>query len=122
MDFQSDDQLNGQYRPPARPEDVMQTASLVLSVIAVATICCLYASIVCGSLSIILALLARGQQKKLTPQGRLTVLASTAAIVIAVIVTIIMFLITIHEYGSLDNFIKAYTEMTQSMMGATILE
>lgn len=122
MDFQPDDQLNGQYRPPARPEDVMQTASLVLSIIAVAMICCLYASIVCGSLSIILALLARGQQKKLTPQGRLAVRASTAAIIIAVIVTIVMFLITIREYGSLDNFIKAYSEMTQSMMGAAKLD
>lgn len=122
MDFQSDDQFNGQYRPPARPEDVMQTASLVLSIIAVVMICCIYASVICGSLSIILALLARGQQKKLTPQGKLAVRASTAAIFFAVIVTVAMLLITIQEYGSLDNFIKAYSEMAQSMMGAAAFE
>ena len=34
MDFQSDD-FNGQYRPPARPQDVMMTASVVLSIIAI---------------------------------------------------------------------------------------
>ena len=36
MDFQSDDNFNGQqYRPPVRPQDVMLTASAVLSVIAI---------------------------------------------------------------------------------------
>ena len=55
MDFQPDDNFNIQYRPPARPQDAMLTASIVLSVIAMATTCCIYSSVVCGSLAIILA-------------------------------------------------------------------
>ena len=74
----------------------MLTASIVLSVIAMATTCCIYASIVCGSLSIILALLSRGQQKKLSPQGRMAVMTSTMAIVIAVAATVIMFMVTMN--------------------------
>ena len=39
MDFQSDDNFSGQYRPPARPQDEMLTASIVLSVLAIGTTC-----------------------------------------------------------------------------------
>lgn len=122
MDFQSDDNYNGQYRPPVRPQDAMLTASIVLSVIAIATTCCIYSSIVCGSLSIILALLARGQKKQLTPQGKLAVMTSTIAIVIAFLATAMMFVMTIREYGSLENFIKAYSDIMESMTGMPLFE
>lgn len=121
MDFQSDD-FNGQYRPPARPQDVMMTASVVLSIIAIATTCCIYSSIICGALAIILALLSRGEKKQLTPQGRMAVLISTAAILIAVLSTVIMFMVTIRQYGSLENFIRAYSEIVESMTGMPLFE
>ncbi|MDD7643346.1 MAG: hypothetical protein PUK75_12915 [bacterium] len=122
MDFQSDDQFNSQYRPPVRPQDAMLSAAIVLSVIAIATTCCIYSSIVCGSLSIILALLSRGDKKQLTPQGKLAVATSAMAIVISVFATVIMFAITIREYGSLENFIKAYSDLMESMTGMSLME
>ena len=122
MDFQSDDNFNGQYRSPVRPQDAMLTASVVLSVIAIATTCCIYASVICGSLGIILALLSRGQKKQLTPQGKLAVMTSTAAIVISIIATVIMFAVTIREYGSLENFMKAYSDLVESMTGMPLFE
>ena len=122
MDFQSDDQFNSQYRPPVRPQDAMLSAAIVLSVIAIATTCCIYSSIVCGSLGIILALLSRGDKKQLTPQGKLAVTTSTMAIVISVVATIIMFVITIRQYGSLDNFMKAYSEIIESMTGMSLMK
>lgn len=122
MDFHSDDNFNGQYRPQTRPQDVMLTASVVLGIIAIATTCCIYSSIICGSLSIILALLSRGQQKQLTPQGKLAVMISTAAILISVFATVIMFVMTIREYGSFENFIKAYSNLAESMTGVPLFE
>ena len=122
MDFQSDDNFNGQYRPPVRPQDAMLTASVVLSVIAIATTCCIYASVICGSLGITLALLSRGQKKQLTPQGKLAVMTGTAAIVISIIATVIMFAVTIREYGSLENFMKAYSDLVESMTGMPLFE
>ena len=122
MDFHSDDNFNGQYRPQAQPQDVMLTASFVLSIIAITTTCCIYTSIVCGSLSIILALLARGQKKQLPPQGKLAVMTSTAAIIITVLATVTMFVMTIREYGSLENFIKAYSDIMESMTGMPLFE
>ena len=122
MDFQSDDNFSRQYRPPAQPQDAMTTAAIVLSVIAIATTCCIYASLVCGSLAIILALLSRGDKKKLTPQGKLAVTTSSAAIAISVIATVIMFAVTIREYGSLENFMKAYSDLVESMTGMPLIE
>ena len=122
MDFQPDDNFNSQYRPPARPQDAMLTASIVLSVIAMATTCCIYSSVVCGSLAIILALLARGEKKKLTPQGKLAVMTGSAAIIISLFATIIMFVVTIREYGSFENFLKAYSDIMESMTGMSLLE
>ena len=122
MGFQSDDNFGGQYRPPARPQDAMLTASIVLSVIAIATTCCIYASIICGSLGIILALLSRGQQKTLSPQGKLAVMTSTAAIIISILATVILFAMTIREYGSVDNFLKAYSDIVESMTGMPLFE
>ena len=122
MDFQSDDQFSSQYRPPVRPQDAMLSAAIVLSVIAIATTCCIYSSIVCGSLGIILALLSRGDKKQLTPQGKLAVTTSTMAIVISVVATIIMFVITIRQYGSLEDFMQAYSEIIESMTGMSLME
>lgn len=122
MDFHSDDNFNGQYRPQARPQDVMLTASVVLSVIAIATTCCVYSSIICGSLGIILALLSRGQKKQLSPQGRLSVMMGTAAIIISVLATVMMFVVTIREYGSLENFLKAYSDIMESMTSMPLFE
>lgn len=122
MDFHSDDNFSRQYRPPAQPQDAMTTAAIVLSVIAIATTCCIYASLVCGSLAIILALLSRGDKKKLTPQGKLAVMTASAAIVIAVVATVILFAVTIREYGSLENFMKAYSDLVESMTGMPLIE
>lgn len=122
MDFQSDDNFNGQYRPPARPQDVMLSVSTALSVIAIATTCCIYSSIVCGALGIILALLARGDKKQLAPQGRMAVMTSAAAIAISILATVIMFAVTISEYGSLENFFKVYSDIMESMTGMSLTE
>ena len=123
MDFQSDDNFNGQQnRPPVQPQNTMLTASIVLSIIAIATSCCIYSSIICGSLSIIFALLSRGRQKQLSPQGKVAATTSAAAIIISIVATVIMFAVTIREYGSLESFLKAYSEMVESMTGVPLFE
>ncbi len=110
--------------PPVspQPQDVMQTMATILSVIAIVTTCCIYSSLGCGALSIILALLARGQQKKLTPQGKLTIMTAIAAIVISVSATILMVSMTIQEFGGAESFLKEYSNIMESMTGLPLLE
>ncbi|MBO5247566.1 MAG: hypothetical protein J6B28_09950 [Eubacterium sp.] len=110
--------------PPVspQPQDVMQTMATILSVIAIVTTCCIYSSLGCGALSIILALLARGQQKKLTPQGKLTIMTAIAAIVISVSATILMVSMTIQEFGGVESFLKEYSNIMESMTDLPLLE
>ena len=122
MDFHlfENDQESRPVSP--QPQDVMQTMATILSVIAIVTTCCIYSSLGCGALSIILALLARGQQKKLTPQGKLTIMTAIAAIVISVSATILMVSMTIQEFGGVENFLKEYSSIMESMTGLPLLE
>lgn len=120
MDFFTEDDWKNQDRPPSQPHDVMMTTAVVLSVIAIAASCCVYASLVCGSLSIILALLSRGQQKKLTPQGKLAITTSVAAIILAVVMAIFLLVTTIQQYGSPQDFMKAYFKIWESAAGTPL--
>lgn len=121
MDFHSDDyNFDNPGRPQIQPRDAMMTAAVILSAIAVAASCCVYASLTCGALAIILALLSRGQQKKLSPQSRLAVTISVVAIIASILVTVSMFVSVVHQYGSLENFIKEYSALMESMTGTPL--
>ena len=98
----------------------MITVAVILSAIAVAASCCVYASLTCGALAIILALLSRGQQKKLSSQGRLAVIISVVAIIVSILVTVSMFVSVVHQYGSLENFIKEYSALMETMTGTPL--
>ena len=49
-------------------------------------------------------------------------MTASAAIVIAVVATVILFAVTIREYGSLENFMKAYSDLVESMTGMPLIE
>ena len=49
-------------------------------------------------------------------------MTGTAAIVISILATVIMFAITIRQYGSLENFMKAYSDLVESMTGMPLFE
>ena len=51
---------NENGKPADKRSIPMTTAAVVLSVIAVSTICCIYVSFLCGILGIIFALLSKG--------------------------------------------------------------
>ncbi len=121
MDFHSDDyNFNSSGQPQIQPRDAMITVAVILSAIAVAASCCVYASLTCGALAIILALLSRGQQKKLSSQGRLAVIISVVAIIVSILVTVSMFVSVVHQYGSLENFIKEYSALMETMTGTPL--
>ena len=68
MDFEQNiDRMKTPYQN--KSSDNMALASFILGIIAVITSGCIYLAIVCGSLGIILALLSRGGEMKLTSRG-----------------------------------------------------
>ncbi|MDD6037222.1 MAG: hypothetical protein PUD20_00240 [bacterium] len=113
MDYQPEGNFDPQYRSPVFPGMAMQTAATVLSIIAIATSCCIYSALICGALSIILAALSRGDHKKLNRTAKNAVVVSVIAIVFSLCMTTAMFASTIQEYGSLENFYNSYTQMLE---------
>lgn len=118
MDFHTEHDCNDAPRPQPSPRDLMLTLSFSLSILAIATTFCIYASLICGSISITLALLARGQQRTLPAQGKWAVMISTAAIIVSVLVTAVMFLLTIRQYGSPEEFLKSYQTLSDALLSA----
>ncbi len=100
--------------PSDRRSVPMTTAAIVLSVIAVSTICCFYSSFICGILGIIFALLSKGGELTMSQNAKTALYVSTAAVVMSVILVAGSFVTLILQYGSLDAFWKAYMEMVQS--------
>lgn len=59
----------GQSPYPDRRSSGMELAALVLGILSLSLFCCPYASLPCGALAIILALLSRGGERKCSSRG-----------------------------------------------------
>lgn len=92
----------------------MTTAAVVLSIIAVSTVCCIYVSFLCGILGIIFALLSKGGEAAMSPNARTALSVSVAAIVMTVLLLAGSFLTLILQYGSIGAFWDAYMEMVKA--------
>lgn len=106
---------NGDYNIPQLPADkrsqAMMTAAIILSVIAISTICCFYLSFVCGALAMTFALLSKGGELTMSQNAKTALYIGAAAMVLTVVLTILSFVTVILRYGSLDAFLKAYAEL-----------
>lgn len=92
----------------------MTTAAIVMSVIAVATVCCVYISFICGILGIIFALLSRGGETTMSQGAKTALTVSVSAIVLTVLLFAGSLLTLIMEYGSIEEFWKAYMELVDT--------
>lgn len=92
----------------------MTTAAVILSVIAISTICCVYTSFICGILGIIFALLSKGGETTMSPNARTALTVSITAIVLTVLLLVGSFLTLIIQYGSIGEFWRVYMEMVES--------
>ena len=88
----------------------METASLLLGLIAISTSCAVYTSLVCGALGILFALLARGGEMTLAPKAKVGLVLS----VISLIIVIYTFVYTIDyaytNFGSIEEMIESVYE------------
>ncbi len=92
----------------------MTTAAIVLSVIAVSTICCIYVSFFCGVLGIIFALLSKGGETTMSPNAKTALTVCVAAIVLTVLLLAGSFATLILQYGSIEEFWNVYMKMVEA--------
>lgn len=100
--------------PTDRRSAPMTTAAVILSVVAVSTVCCVYLSFPCGILGIIFALLSKGGEQTMSPNAKTALWVSVTAIVLAIMLLVGSFLMLIIQYGSIEGFWKAYMEIMEA--------
>lgn len=113
--FQSSGNPYGQpYFNPYRSNhsERMAIASMTLGMIALIGCTCLYLSIPCGALAIILATLSRGGQMRYSGKAQMGLILGAAAIILTTIVYVASFGLALAQYGSIDGILKAYSDMT----------
>ena len=124
MDYQYY-QPNNSFTPEKRSR-AMETASLILGAISIATSCFIYAALFCGALSIMFALLSRGGEMTLSQRAKIGLILGIAGIGTTILLYAYAFFILLGQYGSLANLLDAmasfsgfdsYEQMRQSFMG-----
>lgn len=94
--------------------NAMTIAATVFGILALCSSCCIYFSIVCGSLGIIFALLSKGGELSMSQRSRTALWISVFAMVLTTLLTAGAFLITIRQYGSIEAMLKAYEELIET--------
>ncbi len=106
------------YQNSQQPQDrrsvPMTTAAIVLSAIAVSTVCCVYLSFICGIMGIIFALLSKGGEQTMSRNAKMALWVSCAAVVLSAVLLAGAFFAMLVQYGSLEAFWEAYQEMMEA--------
>lgn len=101
------------YQTPQRNtgSERMEIASLTLGIIAVASCLCLYLSIPCGALAIILANLSRGGRMQYGNKAQVGLILGIIGLAFTILIYGCSFAIALHEYGSIEGILRAYSQM-----------
>lgn len=101
------------YQTPqtSRGSERMEIASLVLGILAVSSCLCLYLSIPCGALAVILASLSRGGQMQYGSKAQVGMILGIIGLAFTILIYGASFAFALHEYGSIEGILKAYSEM-----------
>ena len=90
----------------------METASLVLGIIAIASCTCLNVSIICGSLSMLFALLSKGGASSMSSRAMFCFVLGLVSVLVTICFYTVLIVYMLHEYGSLSGILNAYSDMT----------
>ncbi len=101
------------YNPPVwdKRSAKMETVAMVLGIVSLGTCSCLYASIVCGALAIILALLSRGGENTMGTRAKIGLGLGIAGLVLTILFYALAFAVAIETYGSIEGILRAYCDM-----------
>lgn len=89
----------------------METASLVLGIIAIVSCTCLNVSIICGSLSMLFALLSKGGASSMSSRAMFCFVLGLVSVLITICFYTVLIVYMLHEYGSLSGILNAYSDM-----------
>ncbi len=97
----------------SRRSEKMELASFVLGIIAIATSCLVYTTLICGSLAIVFALLSRGGETTMGPRAKAGLTMGCVGLVIIGLMMLYTVVIANLYYGGLEEMLRE----TYSSMG-----
>ncbi len=103
-------QTPDKQRMASESRRLMANASLILGVLAIATVIFVYTPLIFGGISIVLGLLSRGGAPKCNSQSKTGILISICALVILAAIFAFVFHFIFTEYGSIQEFYNDYME------------
>lgn len=106
-----DDMNNPVYKTNKR-NLAFEASALALGMISIATCACLYSSLICGALAIIFAVLSKGGEGTMSQRARLAMWIGIAGLALTIIMYAFAFYSAISQYGSIENILRAYSDMT----------
>lgn len=116
--FHNQNKNYGYYDQPTHPTgQMMATAALILGVAAISTCWTFYLPIALGCLGIVLALLSKGFERKLSGSAKMGILLSISGIVVSFVITMASTLYLIHNPDILLDFGRQTDLMTQQIYG-----
>lgn len=97
------------YRQPGqsnRRSQKMENAAFFLGIIAIATMCVVYPTLICGSLAIVFALLSRGGELTFSPRSKAGL--ALGCISLGIIIAMMVYTIVIANlyYGGLEEMMR----------------
>lgn len=107
-------QSGSMYQPPApnKRSAGMETAAFVLGIVSLATCACIYTSVVCGALAIMFASLSKGGATSMSNRARYALILGLIGLIATIIMYTTTFAYAIHTYGSIENLLKEYCNLT----------
>ncbi len=101
---------NQPYR--SRRSARMEAASLILGSIALLSCTCLYLAVPCGRWRLFFATLSRGGMMSWsTSKAQIGMILGIIALIATIVLYASVLWYAIHQYGSIDGFLKAYSDM-----------
>lgn len=85
MNYNQQYQSGNSIYPPPQKANAFAIASLVLGILALVTLCTIYLPIILGSLSIIFAILSKGNQRSISGFSCAGIITSVSGIVFSII-------------------------------------
>ena len=101
--------MSYQYYSPEqnkRRSQNMETASFFLGLIAIASSCTVYTSLICGALSIVLALLSRGGEMTLTPKAKVGLIMGMIGLILVVFMFVYTIVFANMYYGGIEEMLR----------------
>lgn len=112
MDIQNQPYNNTLRQPgPTRRSERMEVTAMTLGLIAILSCTCLYISIPCGALAIILASLSRGGGMTYGARAQLGLIFGIIGVTATVVLYGISFAAALYQYGSIEGIMKAYSDL-----------